>query len=84
MSKVQYKVQKLKIDGVIKFVPMRKQTFMGFGAWKVDPDWEAAEARLASEKALGLTDDSTLMCVRKFIDQRTETAVSNKFYEDGE
>ena len=82
MSKVQYKVQKLKVDGVIKFVPLRRQTFMGFGAWKVDPEWEAAEARLASEKSLGLTDDSTLMCVRKFIDRRTDIVAPNKFYED--
>ena len=82
MNDIQYKIQKLKVDGVIKFAPMCRKTVFGFGSWKIDPDWEAAEARLASEKMLGLTDDSTLMWIRKFIAQRSTEVVPNKFYED--
>ncbi len=80
MSKVEYKIRKVKVDGIIKFVPMRRKTVLGFGSWKIDPDWNAAEEALAAEKLLGLNDDSTLTYISKFIDKRAPKT-HNKFYE---
>ena len=80
MSKVEYKIRKVKVDGVIKIVPLRRKTVLGFGSWKIDPDWDEAEAALAAEKLLGLNDDSTLVYISKFIEKRAPST-HNKYYE---
>ena len=73
-------MKKVRIDGVCKFVPMRKRVVLGFsGGWKIDPDWEAEEKRIAEEKFLGLEADSTITQVHAFIEKR-QPDQTNKFY----
>ena len=79
MTRTEYKVVKLKVDGMNSFVPMRRKSILGFGRWKIDPDWAAEEKRLAEEKFLGMEGDSTLTHVRGFINKR-QPDQTNKFY----
>lgn len=82
MLQTKYKVMKVKRDGVYKFIPMYRVSFLGFGKWKEDPDWAAAQKNAAEERFLGLETDSTLTQCRAFIEKKDITNIRNKFYED--
>jgi hypothetical protein len=79
---VKYRIKKVKVDGVYKFLPFRRKSFLGFGKWIVDPDWASVVRTDAEEKYLGLDTDSTLTLCRAFVSKRDGSDVKNKFYEE--
>ncbi len=79
---IQYKVQKVKVDGVFKFLPMRRKSILGFGKWIVDPDWAGIVKNSAEEAYLGMETDSTLSQCRAFVAARDGSIDRNKFYND--
>lgn len=82
MFKVEYKMKKVKRDGMNKLIPMRRKSVLGFGQWIEDPDWKEEEQRLAEEKFLGLEQDSTVTQIHAFIEKRNPEIVRNRFYND--
>ena len=81
-TKTQYKVAKVKVDGVRRFVPMRKTSFLGFGKWEIDPEWNDAVQNRNEERFLGLKTDSTLTMCHAFVNQRKEKELKNRFYNE--
>lgn len=77
----KFKVKKVIEDGQTKFVPMQRTTFLGFGRWKVAPDWEEVQKRIAGDRSLGMDNDSTLTHIRAFIDKRDPNP-KNPYYND--
>ena len=81
MFKTKYKVMKVKRNGVYRFVPMVRTSFLGFGKWIEDPGWAVTQRNAAEERKLGLETDSTLTQCRAFIERKDMTNLNNKFYK---
>ena len=80
MSKVQYKVKKVTVDGQNKFIPIRKKTVFGIGVWRECEEWSTVEKQLNGERNIGLETDSTLTVIRSFIDDRPDVELENDYY----